>query len=326
MIADPTSLVVILGKNSIWEYISRPDGNSTGDTSIPPSGITNGTTIIAPADQIDIGSQDNDPDRPGLQNQNIRDYLTTDSESHTIGAVNFGPDGLLYVSTGDGTSYNFVDPRAVRVQDVANLSGKVLRIDPITGAGSPSNPFFNGDPNSNQSKVFYSGLRNPFRFTFDPITGLPVIGDVGWTRWDEINTGVPGANFGWPYLEGPEQTGGYRNLAQAIAFYNNGNINPNSPSNQTAVFPILPRSLSAPDNAVAIMVGDFYNSNTLMFGDINRGILFAATFDDSREIVNVQVLDANASFVVDLEMGPDGRLYGVDFVTGSILRWETTPA
>jgi glucose/arabinose dehydrogenase len=322
MIADPSSLVVLLGKNSTWQYTSQPDSNSTGSTGIPPSGIVNGTTITAPANQIDVGIQDNDPDRAGIQNQNIRDYLATDSESHTIGAVHFGADGYLYVSNGDGTSYNFADPRSVRVQDVDNLSGKVLRIDPITGEGIASNPFYDGDPNSNQSKVFYSGLRNPFRFTFDPVTGLPVIGDVGWNSWEEINTGAAGSNFGWPYIEGPNRTGGYQDLSQAISFYNNGNINPGSPSNQAAVFPILERSHGAPDNATAIVVGDFYNANTLMFGDLNNGTLYAATLDANRNVTSVQVFDSGIAYVVDMEMGPDGKLYGVNLVSGQILRWD----
>ncbi|MBE9068270.1 DUF4347 domain-containing protein [Leptolyngbya cf. ectocarpi LEGE 11479] len=320
MVADPNSLVVMAGTNSTWEYTSSPTGNSTGNNSIAPSGIVNGTTITAPASEIEIGTQDNDPNRPGLQNQNIRDYLATDSESHSIGDLEFGADGYLYLTNGDGTSYNFVDPRTVRVQDVNNLSGKLLRIDPITGEGVATNPFYNGDGDSNQSKVFYSGLRNPFRFAFDPITNLPVIGDVGWNSFEEINTGPAGSNFGWPYIEGPNPTGGYRNLAQAIAFYNNGNRN--NPGDAAAVLPLLPRSHGAPDNANAITVGDFYNSNTLMFGDVNNGTLYAATLDNNRQVTNVQVFDSGAQFVVDMKMGPDGKLYGVNLVSGSILRWE----
>lgn len=119
------------------------------------------TTITAPASQIEAGLQDNDPGRAGVQNQNIRDYLATDGDSHPIGAVHFGPDGYLYVTVGDGSSYNFADPRAVRVQDIHNLSGKLLRIDPTTGEGVPGNPYYQAtDPNSNQSKVFDYGVRN----------------------------------------------------------------------------------------------------------------------------------------------------------------------
>jgi glucose/arabinose dehydrogenase len=324
MVADPDSLVVLTGTNSTWENTSQPTQNSTGNTAIDPSGIVNGTTITVPNSEINVGTQDNHPNLPGIQNQNVRDYLATDSESHSIGSVHFGPDGLLYLSNGDGTSYNFMDPRTVRVQDLSNLSGKVLRIDPITGAGVADNPFFDGDPHSNQSKVFYYGTRNPFRFTFDPVTGLPVVGDVGWNRWEEINTGAPGSNFGWPYLEGTQQTGGYKNLSEALEFYSNGNVNPNSLDDQPAVAPFLARSHGAPDRANAIMVGDFYNDNTLMFGDVNNGTLYAATLDSDREVVDVEVFDANASFIVDMEMGPDNQLYGVNLVSGEILRWQAS--
>ena len=208
------------------------------------------------------------------------------------------------------------------MQDIDNLSGKVLRLDPTTGKGVSDNPFYNGDPDSNRSKVFYSGVRNPFRFTFDPTTELPVIGDVGWGRWEEVNTGAPGSNFGWPYFEGPERTGGYQSLSQAVSFYNNSNINPGSPSPQAAVFPTLSRTHGAPDNARAIVVGDFYNEDTLMFGDVNNGTLYAATLDDSRQVTDIKVFDSDVSYVVDMEVGPDGRLYGVNLISGQILRWN----
>ncbi|WP_247312211.1 DUF4082 domain-containing protein [Bradyrhizobium sp. 141] len=328
MVADPASEFVLVGKNSTWAYTSRPDLDSNGDPSIPPSGIVNGTTITAPASQIDTGAQDNDPNSPGIQNQNIRDYLATDGDSHSIGAVHFGPDGYLYLTVGDGTSYNFADPRAVRVQDIQNLSGKLLRIDPTTGAGAPGNPFYQaGDPNSNQSKVFYYGVRNSYRFSFDPVTNLPVLGDVGWDSWEELDTGPAGSNFGWPYLEGPNKTASYQDLAQAITFYNNGNRN--NTSDPPAVFPILAESHGAPDNFHVITAGDFYNQNIMFFDDVYNGTIFAATLNANRQIASVQLVDNNAQGIVDLQKGPDGWLYGADIFDGTIRRWvdpSATPA
>jgi glucose/arabinose dehydrogenase len=329
---DPSTLMVIdreviLGRNSLWEFTSGPNIDSTGSPGVLPSGIVNGTTITADPAMIDEGYQDNIPNLSGVQNQNIRDYLAGDSTSHTIGDLEFGPDGYLYVTVGDGTSYNFQDDRTVRVQDIANLSGKTLRIDPLTGQGVASNPFFDGDLDSNQSKVFYSGLRNPYRFSFDPVSGLPILGDVGWNTWEEINTGAPGSNFGWPYYEGPDQAGGYSLLGSAQIFYGNGNVNPGSPNDQAAMFPIRTFNHSDPDNFAAIMVGDFFSTNSFIYGDLLSGRIFAATLDASRQISGLTEFDIGASYIVDVKLGPDGFLYGSslynsEFGPGEIVRWQ----
>ena len=291
--AIPDSEVVLLGTNSIWENISRPDGNSTNNLDIPPSGIT-------------------------PEGENIRDYLATDSESHSIGAVRFGTDGSLFVSNGDGTSYNAVDPRTVRVQDLDNLSGKMLRIDPITGEGLADNPFYDGDPDSNRSKVYSYGLRNPFRFTINPDTNEPFIGDVGWTEWEEINTGR-GANFGWPYYEGGDgvnlRRDGYENLPEAQAFYN---------SSQTATPALYAGDRS--DGLIAIVMGDFYTGNTfpdeyddvLFFGDFGSNTIRYIDTDSSE----VSTFQDDITGVVQISTGPDDNLYAADLLSGQIVSWR----
>ena len=166
--------------------------------------------------------------------------------SHSIGSLDFGPDGALYVSGGDGASFNFVDygqdgsplnpcgdppggvgaaltpPTAeggsLRSQDLrtpadpTTLDGALLRVDPATGAGLPDNP--NGassDPNVRRIVAY--GMRNPFRFGIRPGTGEVWIGDVGWGTWEEIERlqaptgGV--TNFGWPCYEGSGRQSGY---------------------------------------------------------------------------------------------------------------------
>ncbi|MBD1845315.1 DUF4347 domain-containing protein [Cyanobacteria bacterium FACHB-63] len=312
--AAPSSEVVLLGENSLWAYTSRPDGNSTNDSSIPPSGIKNTTNLAGiPDSALDI-------DANGNLTKNVRDYLATDSESHTIGAVHFGPDGKLYVSVGDGTSYNFADPRTVRVQDLNNLSGKILRIDPITGDGLSDNPFYSatGGSDNNRDKVFSYGLRNPFRFTFDPVSGQPVLGDVGWNTWEEMNTGR-GVNFGWPYYEGGNgtslrQTTGYGGLPEAQAFYNSG-------GDQQVTAPIYAQRHA--DGAIAIIMGDFYDNNRLIFGDVQNGNIYEATLDSNnrRVVSSVRVFDSGLTYVVDMEKGLDGNMYGVNMGNGTIFRW-----
>ncbi|MBD0386427.1 MAG: PQQ-dependent sugar dehydrogenase, partial [Nostoc sp. C3-bin3] len=219
--------VVLLGTKGIWENINRPDGNSTNvSLGYAPSGILNKDTG-KPFTSLDDYLNNLD------KVQNVQNFIANDSESHSVGSVRFGTDGSLFVSLGDGTSYNGRDPRAIRVQDVNNLSGKMLRIDAMTGQGLSSNPFYNGDPNSNSSKVYNLGLRNPFRFTIDKSTNTPVIGDVGFYIYEEVNIGKPGANFGWPFYEGGLDANNntvslkqptYSKLDAAKAFYNSGTV------------------------------------------------------------------------------------------------------
>jgi glucose/arabinose dehydrogenase len=145
--------------------------------------------------------------------------------SHSIGTLLFGRDGYLYVTGGDGASFNNVDygqygntyagdqanpcgdpPGAVgiplsppgaeggalrsqsvrRTDGPATLDGTVLRIDPATGAGVSGNPFF-ASPDANARRIVAYGLRNPFRITQRPGTDELWIGDVGWNTWEEIN-------------------------------------------------------------------------------------------------------------------------------------------
>jgi glucose/arabinose dehydrogenase len=158
-------------------------------------------------------------------------------QSHSMGTIRFGTDGTLLVSCGDGASYETVDvggPQsgssntclpdgiitpaqdvgAYRAQIINCYNGKVLRMDPASGAGLASNPFYDpADPYSARSRVWAMGLRNPFRTTLRPGTGAPdpaagnpgslYIGDVGWNSWEEINVARAGGyNFGWPAYEG----------------------------------------------------------------------------------------------------------------------------
>ncbi len=170
--AEPIELV-LLGNNSTYANIGDPVGDFS--PTMPPSCENNGIYV--------------------------EDCLPIDSSTHSVGQVQFGPDGKLWVSTGDGAEFNFVDPKALRVLDVDSLAGKILRINPDTGQGLSDNPFYDGDPTSNRSRVVSYGLRNPFRYTLHPTTGELYIGDVGWNVWEEINRGK-GKNFGWPCYEG----------------------------------------------------------------------------------------------------------------------------
>ncbi len=113
--------------------------------------------------------------------------------NHNGGAIHFGPDGKLYVSTGDA-AFN-----AANSQNLSNTHGKILRYNQ-DGSIPTDNPFFN-TVGANQA-IYQYGLRNPFTFAFNPANGALYVNDVGAGTWEEINSGAAGANFGWPNSEG----------------------------------------------------------------------------------------------------------------------------
>ncbi|WP_231486518.1 PQQ-dependent sugar dehydrogenase [Candidatus Blastococcus massiliensis] len=139
--------------------------------------------------------------------------LPIQADVHTITGIVAAPDGTLWVTMGDGADFRFVDPLALRALDVNTGYGKLLRVTP-DGRGVASNPYYDpAAPSSWRSRVYASGFRSPFRVSLDPATGAPLVGDVGWNTWEEINLVRPGASYGWPCWEGNGQTPGYRDMA-----------------------------------------------------------------------------------------------------------------
>jgi glucose/arabinose dehydrogenase len=166
------------------------------------------------------------------------------SYTHGVGSLVFGEDGTLLVSAGDGATADAVDQGgnvsgsyasqaltdgiirakenigALRSQLLDSLSGKVVRIDPATGNGLPSNPYYDpANPRSARSRVWTLGLRNPYRMSLRPNTGshfppdgnpgVLYVGNLGWNTWESLDviTG-PRQNFGWPLFEGLDVLGG----------------------------------------------------------------------------------------------------------------------
>lgn len=205
--------------------------------------VTNGASIVADlaSRQVLLGNQ--------LPDGSVPDAIASLHNSHSNGSLRFADDGTLLLATGDGAHYDFQDnggadnpgfddfvhpqtllkgptPKiqdegAFRSLDPRSLAGKVLRIDPATGLGLPSNPLWNGDGASNASRVWALGLRNPFRMDLapgtgarDPALGQPnvvLLGDVGWNIWEELNVArFGGENFGWPCYEGIPAQNGYQ--------------------------------------------------------------------------------------------------------------------
>lgn len=126
--------------------------------------------------------------------------------NHNGGHIAFGPDGMLYLGLGDGGAGG--DPEG-NAQDPTSLLGKLLRLDPSLDPPVPAdNPFVGDDELGARDEIWASGLRNPWRFSFDRATGDLWIGDVGQDRTEEIDL-LPagdgagrGANLGWDLFEG----------------------------------------------------------------------------------------------------------------------------
>ena len=158
----------------------------------------NGNTVIA---RFRVSEADSERADPASELQLLQ--VNQPYPNHNGGGLAFGPDGYLYIGLGDGGSAG--DPYN-NAQSLHTLLGKLLRIDVNQGdpyAIPPDNPFAGG---TGLPEIWAYGLRNPWRFTFDRLSGDLYIGDVGQSQWEEIDflpAGSPGgANFGWRFLEG----------------------------------------------------------------------------------------------------------------------------
>ncbi len=143
---QPGSGVVILGNNSNFTYIPNPNASEK-----QPFACDNG------------------------QGGFVNDCLPNDGQVHPVADLVFGRDGALYVGVGDGLNYGV---GSLRAQALDSLTGKILRIDPNTGAGYANNPFYDGNPQSNRSKVYVYGMKHPWRFAVHTTTGELFVGDV----------------------------------------------------------------------------------------------------------------------------------------------------
>ena len=178
------------GRKLYVNYTAKPDGR----------------TVVAEYELGDRTTVDPDTRRVLLE-------IDQPHPNHNGGNLVLGPDGYLYIGMGDGGSGG--DPRG-RAQNRDDLLGKILRIDPEGAGAGPEgeyaipagNPFADGEDGA--PEVWLYGVRNPWRFSFDSLTGDLWIGDVGQNKWEEIDL-LPavggfdagrGANLGWDRLEG----------------------------------------------------------------------------------------------------------------------------
>ncbi|MEO1518059.1 MAG: GEVED domain-containing protein [Bacteroidota bacterium] len=280
-------------------------------------------------------------------------------QSHGVGALVFGTDGTLLATLGDGASYSSVDEGsatetyyaqgltdgiirsdenvgAYRCQMPNSFNGKIIRIDPETGDGIPSNPFYNAsNPRSPQSRTYAVGVRNPYRMCLRPETGSHqasegdpgtfYFGDVGWGTREELNVlSAAGQNFGWPKYEGMTYQPGYDNPNYAPSSHErpkvdwrsstarvwlNGNIYNIGSSN----FPGSSFQGNASTGGVWYTGDDFppEYQNTYFHADYGNGWIRNFSFDANNEPLAVRDFLSNIGAVVHMATSPaeDGIFY-----------------
>ncbi len=294
-----------------YTYENTPGSNVAG----PKTGkIVRVTVVGDTADEsskvVLVGTVDGSAAQPSCEDFDVTaDCIASDSSSHSVGGLRFGPDGKLYATLGDGADFADVDPRALRAQNIDSLAGKVLRIN-TDGTAPSDNPFYDGDPNSNRSKVYALGVRNMFRINFDPSTGKLYGGDVGWSSWEEVNEIVPGANYGWPCREG--------NGAQPEY-----NCTPSSPA--TDPLYTYPHNSSGAGSITggAFLFGSAYPESygtSFLIADYAQMWMKRVVLDSNGDFVSVEDFVNGNIWPVEIINGPDGNVYYLDIVFGSLVR------
>lgn len=177
----------------------HPDYESNGYFYVNYTAAGSGRTVIS---RFTVSGENPDEADPNSETE-ILSYAQPFG-NHNGGHLAFGPDGYLYISVGDGGSGGDPDENA---QDRTTLLGSILRIDvdnPQNGnqyGMPPDNPFAGNDEGFRE-EIFAYGLRNPWRFSFDPETSDLWAGDVGQNSWEEIHIIENGLNYGWDIIEG----------------------------------------------------------------------------------------------------------------------------
>jgi len=200
----------------LYTYTSEPNaGPPTFATTMPPGTTADHQNVVAEWKAVSPGNP-----ALGVDPTSRRELLREDHPqfNHDGGDLAFGPDGMLYISDGDGGEAD--DQGAGHVpggnaQQLTNPLGKILRIDVNTRNsangqyGIPADNPFVGMPGA-VKEIFAFGFRNPYRFSFDMATGALYVGDAGQNDIEEVDLVIKGGNYGWATKEG------------TMFFYNNG--------------------------------------------------------------------------------------------------------
>jgi glucose/arabinose dehydrogenase len=256
----------------------------------------------------------------GLASEVIITRQAQTSDVHGITGIVAAPDGTLWVSAGDGADFRFADDAAFRVQDPNTGLGKILHITP-DGKGVPSNPGYDpAAPTSWPSRTYALGFRSPFRLSLDPTTGTPLVGDVGWNTWEEVDYVRPGANYGWPCFEGNGPTPEYSTRPQCATVSNAAPLwtYNHSTGNSSVTGGLVYRGSSYP----ATYRGAYF------FGDYTGQKIWTMTFDGTGTLTRQPETGTAASggFAtgtggpIEFRQGPNGDVVVGDIYSGTLHR------
>lgn len=229
--------------------------------------------------------------------------------NHNGGKIAFGPDGYLYIATGDGGSAN--DPQN-NGQDRTTYLGKILRIDvnkQDKGTyGIPADNPYAGNRDGYLEEIYAYGLRNPWRFSFDARTGQLWTGDVGQNAIEEIDIVTKGGNYGWRLKEGqacfnPKNNCDSGNLINPIHQYSHG-----ADGNSVTGGAVYRGS------RVAALQGKY------LFGDFSSGRIWALGFSGNKATGHQRIID-NAGQVSAFGEDATQELYVLDYTAGTIKRF-----
>lgn len=309
----------------VFIYFTEDTNKNTGEESIRNRIYRynwNGTNLFNPVLLLDL------PGEPGPY--------------HNGGKIKIGPDQQLYVVIGDLTSPSTILQNHVIDRDATpNNTSVILRINPVDGRPSSSNPFQNQAQNNlvrlpNLDYYYAYGIRNSFGISFDPITGNLWDTENGEGKFDEINLVKPGFNSGWYKIMGP--------VSRNKNFSENDLVMLNNSYYSDPKFSWF--------KPIGVTDLEFYNSTTLgakfsnniFIGDINAGDLYFFKIDDNRSGVRIDPLtlghtdlsDSVADLqddlspvlfargfsgrITDVETGPDGYLYILTYSDGRMYR------
>ena len=252
-----------------------------------------------------------DPDAADASGETVLLTFNQPFSNHNGGQVAFGPDGYLYIATGDGGSGG--DPQN-NAQNRANLLGKILRIDVDNAQGGkdygiPADNPFAGNSDGFAEEIYAWGLRNPWRFSFDPVTGRLWTGDVGQNKYEEVNIIEKGKNYGWRVMEGfhcynPSSGCDESGLEKPIVEYGRD-------QGASITGGIVYRGPSVPEL-----------TGTYVYADFVTGRIWGLEYNSPTDYTNALLLNSGkniSSFGVDAS----GELYLCSF-DGSIYRFAPT--